>query len=275
MKIHANVQVKNEEILLDEVYKIWKNYPIDKWVFYNDNSTDRTEKFIKDKFGDKAIIINDNLPRFHESHQRSRMLEYSRDSEADFAIAIDCDELISSYMLENLDDLLESNLKYDIQYYWYNVVGSLQKIRQDKMYKNNYRTFVMPIKKTGEFDKNLWKYHTPRTPPINLPKVYCEDAGFIHLQAANIRFYALKQLWYKHYEFHQYGHTVSEINDRYDPVVNNLNFEAIDTPEDVIEGVDFDVSIFDSICEVKGYKKYIEDNYIEDLVTFGEEYLDK
>jgi hypothetical protein len=32
MKIHANVQVKNEEILLNEIYNIWKDYPVDKWV---------------------------------------------------------------------------------------------------------------------------------------------------------------------------------------------------------------------------------------------------
>jgi hypothetical protein len=273
MKIHANVQVKNEEILLNEIYNIWKDYPVDKWVFYNDNSTDQTEDFIKGAFGDKAVIINDNLPRFHESHQRSRMLEYSREEGADFAIAIDCDELMSTHMLENIEDLLTSNKQYDIQYYWFNVVGSLNKIRQDNAYRNNYRTFVMPIAKTGQFNKDLWKYHTPRTPPIDLQKVYCEDAGFIHLQSVNVKFYALKQLWYKHHEFHKYGHTVAEINNRYDPVVNNLNFEEIDTPPNVVDGISFNVSIFDDICESKGYKKYIEDNYIEDLITFGREYL--
>ena len=119
----------------------------------------------------------------------------------------------------------------------------------------------------------MWKYHTPRTPSIDLQKVTCGDAGFIHLQALNTRFYALKQLWYKHYEFHNYGHTVSEINSKYDPVVNNLNFEEIDTPEGVIENIQFDSSVFDDICKVKGYKKYIEDNYVEDLITFGEKYL--
>ena len=103
MNAYANVMIKDEAILLPEVYKQWKNYPIDHWVFYNDNSSDNTEEVIRDLFGERATILNDKLEKFNESHNRSRMLEYSRDK-TEFVVCIDADELMSSDLLSNWED---------------------------------------------------------------------------------------------------------------------------------------------------------------------------
>mgnify|MGYP003652280498 CR=1 FL=1 len=275
MKVYANVMVKNEELLLTELLPIWQNYKIDKFVFYNDNSVDNTVGTITSFFGDRAVILNDNLEEFNESHNRSRMLEYSRADGATHVIAMDCDELLSQNLVDSFDTVIPMYDTKDIWLYWYNVVNNtLTETRNDPSYKYNYRSFILPLKNTGEFDLSLWKYHTPRTPQITLPKTNTKSYGVIHLQSINTRFYALKQLWYKHYEYVKYKHPVNFINQRYDPVVNNLNFMSIKTPTDILGDIKFNSSVYDTMCEHKGYLKFIKDNYNEDLVTFGSEFLD-
>ena len=272
--VHANVMIKNESLLLPEVYKFWKDYPIDHWVFYNDNSTDNTEEIIKDLFGDKATVLNDNRTSFSESHNRSRMLEHSRDAGAKFVVSIDTDELLAANMLDQWDEVLKGNEKCDILYYWFNVVGdTVGKFRQDPLYLRNFRTFILPLSHTGKFDLSQYKYHTPRTPHVTLPKITVGATGFIHLQAINRRFYALKQLWYKHFEHITWGHSVEDINNKYDPVVNGLKFDEIDTPTSIIKNIEFDSSIYDEIESHMGYRDYIVDNLVPELVTFGKEYV--
>ena len=63
------------------------------------------------------------------------------------------------------------------------------------------------------------------------------------------------------------------INGRYDPVVNGLNFNSKKIDKRLIEGIKFDVKVFDGLEVEKGYVKFIHDNYNEDLITFGKEYL--
>jgi hypothetical protein len=202
------------------------------------------------------------------------MLEYSRSSKADFVFTIDADELLSSNFQGIFPDILANYENYNFLLYWYNVVnGSLQFTRRDPAYENNYRSFILPLKRTGGFDLAQWKYHSPRTPPVGLPTAHTSDIGVIHLQAINTRFYALKQLWYKHYEFANYGHSVDFINQRYDPVVNNLQFHAVETPDVIVEGLNFDASIYERIAAKKDYLGYIHKHYNEQLITFGKEYV--
>jgi len=272
--IHGNIMVKNEELLLQELLPIWEKYPLEKFVFYNDNSVDNTVEIIKDNLGDRAIILNDNRDTFHESYNRSRMLEYSRDNGATHAIAFDCDELLSDNFVQNFNEVINLYETQDIHLYWFNVVNNtVKKIRQDPSYINNFRSFVLPLKNTGKFNMNDWKYHTPRTPPVSLPKVATKNFGVIHLQAINRRFYALKQLWYKHYEYKNYDHSIEFINNRYDPVVNDLDFFEVDTPPEILGNIKFDSSVYDKIERQKKYYEFIMENYTEELVTFGKEYL--
>ena len=275
MVIHFNTMVKDEEDLLQVVLPFWVKYPVDKFVFFNDNSTDNTVQIIKKYVtADRLHIINSDRSTFSESHNRSAMLEYSRNEKADYVLTIDCDELLSANFQESFHDILENYETTNFLLYWYNVVeGSVNNLRQDPSYTNNYRSFVLPMKHTGYFDLSQWKYHTPRTPAVRLPVAVTHDIGVIHLQAINTEFYALKQLWYKHYEFINYNHSVEFINDRYDPVINNLQFNTVATPEDIVAGIEINPSIFNTILEKKNYRKYILDNYNKQLVTFGKEYL--
>ena len=272
-KVYANVMIQNEATILPHVYNYWKDYPIDKWIFYDDCSIDNTVEVITDLFGNKAEVIENKDTSFSECRNRSAMLERSRVAGADFVLAIDADELLSSTVLKNWDILLNDLTKHDIQLYWYNVVDSVQKIRQDSMYLENFRTFFIPLESSQGFDMTQHKYHTPRTPQINLPQARSKALGVIHLQSINKRYYALKQLWYKHYEHKTWNHPIEYINARYDPVVNNLDFNEVATPREICEGITFDASIYDEIAKVKGYKEYILSNLTLGLVTFGEEYL--
>lgn len=273
MKVYANVMVQNEAIILPHVFEYWNEYPVDKWVFYDDNSTDDTIQVIKDNFGDKAKVFSSKDPKFNESKNRSTMLEFSRESGADLALAIDADELLSANMINAWSAVTRSCMEYDIHLYWYNVVGSIAKIRQDPLYLNNYRNFFISLKACDKFNMGLYKYHTPRLPNVNLDKLYTQDIGVIHLQSINKRYYALKQLWYKHYEKITWGHSIQEINGKYDPVINNLNFQEANTPDNIMGQIDFDASVYDEIEKSKGYKQFILDNYDEQLITFGKEFL--
>ena len=273
MKIHANCQVKDEAILLEHVLPFWQEYPIDEFVFLDDHSTDSTAEVIHDFLGEEATILSPVTDTFHEAKNRSTMLEYSRSKDADIVISIDVDELLSHSFLNHFDWLVEQALDIHVFLYQYNVVGSMNKIRQDPEYVNNYRDFIFPMKHTGKFDLNLSRYHTPRTPPINLPDSTIKDCGFIHLQALNVKFYALKQLWYKVYEYKEYGKSVEEINATYDKVVNGLDFCEIDTPKNIVGDWKFDASVFDKILEERKYIDYIKEHGVDELITFGKEYL--
>jgi len=274
MKVAFNTMFKNEEILLNEVLKIWKNYPIDLFIFYDDNSVDSSVDVIKKNLpSDKFIIINDKLTSFNESYQRQRMIDVAKMNDIDFVFSIDCDELLTSNIVSDFNSFINIYNTYDMRLFWYNSVNNINEYRTDPLYAHNYRTFVIPLNFCGTLNKNDFKYHTPRTPQINLPATQTADYGVIHLQAINKRYYAIKQLWYKHHEFVNYGHSVSFINDRYDPVVNNLTFNEVKIPNHLIEGIEFNIDVFNALEKSKGYLQFIKENYNGELITFGKEYL--
>lgn len=275
MKVALNTMVKNEEIILSHILPIWEKYPVDYFIFYDDNSSDKTletiEKFLPK---DKIIILNDYLESFNEGYQRQKMINKSRELKVDYVICLDADELLSSNIVKNFEDFLKIYDNIDMNLFWYNVVNnSLREYRSDPLYENNFRSFVLPMKHTGNLNTSLFKYHTPRTPEVNLPKMYTKEYGIIHLQSVNRKFYAVKQLWYKHYEFQNYGHSVDFINRRYDPVVNNLEFNPRFTPQSIIEDINIDLSVFENLENKKGYYDFIINNKNEDLITFGKKYF--
>ena len=57
MKVALNTMVKNEEVMLSHVLPIWKNYPVDYFIFYDDNSTDNTNNIIYDLLPKEKVII--------------------------------------------------------------------------------------------------------------------------------------------------------------------------------------------------------------------------
>ena len=68
MRVHANVVIQNESLILNEIISIWNTYPIDEWVFYDDNSTDDTPDILRSKLDAKVTILNDHLPEHNETH---------------------------------------------------------------------------------------------------------------------------------------------------------------------------------------------------------------
>ncbi len=271
--VHANVMVKNEAVILKKVLPIWEQYPIETFVFLNDGSEDDTVSVIQEKLGKRAVVLDRPFNKFHEAHNRAKMLDYSREK-SDFVICIDADELLTSNTVRHWNEIFNLCNDIDLQMYWFNSVFDLSKFRQDPAYVSNFRTFVLNTKKCGNFDLSGERYHTPRTPRTNLPARATQDIGVLHLQALNVNHYALKQLWYKHYEFVNYGYSADEINRRYDHVVNNLKFNEASIPPHMIEGLLFDPSVFDEISEQKGYRDYITRNLNRDLVTFGKDLFD-
>ena len=78
MKVALNTMVKNEETMLTHVLPIWKDYPVDYFIFYDDNSTDNTNNVIYDILPkEKIIILNDKLEKFNEGYQRQKMINES------------------------------------------------------------------------------------------------------------------------------------------------------------------------------------------------------
>ena len=264
MKVMFNTMFKNESKLLDVVLPIWSKYKIDMFVFYDDNSTDDSIEIIgKHLDKNRFIILNDKLPSFNESYQRQNII-----------MSIDVDELLSSTIVNNWSEFLKNYQTHDMQLFWYNSVNdSIGYYRNDPSYSNNYRTFVLPVGNFGRLNTSNFKYHTPRTPQVFLPKSFSREYGVIHLQAVNTKYYAIKQLWYKHHEFVKYGHDIEFINDRYDPVVNNLQFNAAKIDERLIDGIDIDLSVFEILEKEKGYLNFIKEHYNENLITFGKQFL--
>lgn len=275
MKVCINTMVKNEAIMLDYVLPIWKNYSVDYFIFYDDNSTDDTINIINKHLpSEKVIILNDHLEKFNEGYQRQKMIDESRKLNIDYVICLDADELLSSNIDDDFENFIKKYDKFDQHLFWYNVVNdNINEYRLDPLYENNYRCFVLPLKHTSNLDINQWQYHTPRTPHVNLPRTYTRDYGVLHLQSSNKKYYAIKQLWYKHHEFVEYKHSIEFINQRYDPVVNGFNFNPMTTPKSIIGNIDIDLSFFDGLEKIKGYEQYVKKNYREELITFGKEYL--
>jgi len=242
--------VKNEAIILRKILPIWEQYPIETFVFLNDGSEDDTVGVIQEKLGSRAVVLDRPFDKFHEAHNRAKMLDYSREK-SDFVICIDADELLTSNVIRHWDEIFNLCNDIDLQMYWFNSVFDLSKFRQDPAYVSNFRTFILNTKKCGNFNLSGERYHTPRTPSTNLPARATQDIGVLHLQALNVN--------------------PGEINRRYDHVVNNLQFNEASIPPHMIEGISFDPSIFDEISEQKGYRDYITRNLNRDLVTFGKD----
>ena len=277
MKIHANVPFKNEAILLKYLVPIWNTYPVDEWVFFDDGSTDDSVDIVNSLDAKVTFVSDSNCfavdGNWHETNVRQKMFQYSKDNGAEFIIAIDADEFLSSNMIEHMEDILKYARNYQMDLYWYNFVEDIYHVRQDDQYLNNYKNFIMHVPSTYGFQGNLIK-HTPRTAPSSMTQALkTKEFGLMHLQSLNVEFYALKQLWYKHWEYHVEKRPVQFINARYDPVVNNLNFKPVEIDKKLVDGISIESKVFEELIEIKGYRKYVLDNLVPELVTFGREYL--
>jgi len=271
MIIDLHCMVKNEAILLEHVLPIWHTYPIRQYIFYNDNSTDNTPEVIQKHLGKKAYIISSTRKNWNEAANRQDMLEQSMD--ADYVLSIDSDELLTANFWQHQDLIFNDRDDVEYRVYCYNLAGSWDRRRTDPAYKHNYLCMTArPYDVT--LNLNLAQYHTQRRLPSQAKHVETiQTIGNIHLQSLNIEFYALKQLWYKHYEYHNYKKQIKQINGKYDKVIHNLKWPNKPMAPELYEGLYIDPTVFDGLAVAKQYKQYILNNLVEGLVTFGHKYL--
>jgi hypothetical protein len=283
MKKYFNTCFQNEAPLFEHTLPIWASYNIDKFIFFDDHSTDNGAEVIYRILGrDRAIVLNKPDLAYDDSHcvGRQMMLDLSRSEDAEFVFCLDADELLSTNLNNNIEDILNHFLisNTNIYLYWYNLINySFNTTRCDGYYKQCYHPFIIPTKHSGNFLTTSKEHHSFwRTPDIYLENTMATQSfGILHLQMINTNYYIHKQLWYKHYEHIKYGLSEEQINHRYDNNINFLNFEYFETPSEVISDIKFDISIFDKLIDHKGYREYIRKNFNYKLVTFGQSYIDK
>jgi hypothetical protein len=264
MKTHANVLMKNEATLLQEVLKFWKDYPVDKFLFWNDHSTDNSVEVVKDILGDRADIwCLENT--FNEANARNVLASLSKQEDADLIFSLDCDELFSRSLVDHFDTFCKSAVQYNIGIKQCNVVnGSLNWMRMDPKYKHNYRFFAIPVKNMQLLPVTKDGIHqSEREPFVNLTKVGTDDFAFIHLQAINTKFYAMKQVYYKIDQIRKKVGNYEKIIRDIEETANGLRFEEVSTPFLYIDNWKFDPKVFDKVLEERGYETIIRD-YIKE-----------
>lgn len=283
MKKYFNTSFQNEAPLFEHTLPIWATYDIDKFIFFDDHSVDGGAETIYRILGkDRAIVLNKPDLEYDDSHcvGRQMMLDLSRQEGADFVFCLDADELLSTNLKLNINDILTTSLNEQtvIYLYWFNHINySFKQTRCDGYYSRCFHPFVIPTNHSGDFATTSKEHHSFwRTPTIHFSNsVATQNFGIVHLQMINTNYYVYKQLWYKHYEHIKYGFDENYINNRYDNNINYLNFEYFETPNDVISDIQFDISIFDTLIDHKGYREYIRKHFNPKLVTFGQSYIDK
>ena len=266
--ITCNTWFRDEAWLLDVILPIWKMYePVTKFIFYDDGSTDNSCSLIKAVLGNRAEIVGHE--RIAEASAREAMYNASPNG---LIVSLDCDELISDALVEILEQIETIADTHSIITFCSNVVDSLHWRRNDPAYRENYRELIT-------YKDGPWKassssgYHTasrlPARPGLSIKLQ--KNSSIIHLQALSKRFYALKQLWYKHYEHKIFGKSIEQLNSSYDPVVNNLDFMPVENES--TSAVAVDPAVFESSVKIDEFLSFIRANYNPRLITFGAEYL--
>lgn len=282
MKKYFNTSFQNEAPLFEHTLPIWSTYDIDKFIFFDDHSTDEGKETIYRILGkDRAIVLNKPDLEYDDSHcvGRQMMLDLSREQGADFVFCLDADELLSSNLKLAMNEILTKSIQEQtvIYLYWFNHINySFLQTRCDGYYGQCFHPFIVPLKNSGNFATTSKEHHSFwRTPEIYFPNsVATQNFGIVHLQMINTNYYVHKQLWYKHYEHIKYGFDENYINNRYDNNINYLKFEYFTTPPDVVSDIQFDISIFDKLIDHKGYREYISKYFNPKLITFGQSYID-
>ena len=260
--------VKDEAVLLETILPIWQTYPVEKFIFYNDDSRDWTLDCINQFLGPRSYVIHNQQQPFNESRNRNAMCLHSLD--VDYILSLDADELVSANFFDRWDIL--ENPHPNLLFKAYNLTPIPGTYRTDPKYKDNYfRIWARP--NTIKFNLDAKRYHSQRRLPSDVAGLKISEIGNLHLQSINPKFYALKQLWYKHFEFVEYGKPIGKINRKYDSTVNKLKFNPQPIPKEIIGSLSFNPEIFDRLLEIKAYEYYIRQHRNEALITFGKKFI--
>ena len=270
MSVFANVLVQDDATLLSSTLQLWKEYDVDKWIFHDAGSTDDTADIISDILGSRAVIIDENDTLKGSSARQQSLLAYSKENAADFIVSLAPAELLSRSLVDNFQAVLDMHTRHGIFCYWYHILGDMGHIRQDAPMIKDYRMAIFDVRAIEDLKNSDHDQHMPR---VNLPSVVTRDIGIINLESMDKEYYALKKLHLKHREYKELKSSAFEINNRYDTAVNGLNFIKEPVSEKITADIDFDISVFGKLKKEKNFKEYILENKVEDLITFGTEYL--
>ena len=110
-KIYANVMIQNESTILPHVYNYWKNYPVDKWIFYDDCSTDNSLKILK-KFKNIKVVKN-RIKKFKSAplNQIHGLCQLFKISKGDIIFLLDSDDEFKKNKIVEINKIFKRNNK--------------------------------------------------------------------------------------------------------------------------------------------------------------------
>ena len=221
--------VRNELPLIKQLLPIWKKYT-DGFVFMLDSNTDDSEEYLRsvsEEYNILEILVNvrkENEVTL-ETDIRQRLFECGL-KYSDKIICLDADEYIDGVgTKESLERLLDQNPNTRFHLQW-NQYTSCNTIRVDGPWKHNFKDRIGVYKNKCEYNKS--QNHSHHLPPTEKDIVIdSEDLFISHLQWVNKKYAAIKQYYWKIYDYvnnFKYGIEVAG-NSAYDSSVNNFEWE--------------------------------------------------
>jgi hypothetical protein len=250
--------VKNELLLIKELLPIWSNYT-DGFVFLVDSSTDGTEEYLKsisEKYNILEILVHD--PKDNELRIETDIRQKLFDTAKKYSnniICLDADEYLDGTMTkQELESLLTNSedTVFHLQWIQYTSVNS---IRVDGPWKNNYKDRIGSYKNDYKF--SFAQMHSTHLPiPKNQNFIDPTKLFVSHLQWLNKNFVAVKQYYWKVTDYvNNKVHGVEVAGTKaYDDSVNNFDWEE--------EYFDFALKINQNIFEEVLNKDNYRVNYI-------------
>ena len=250
--------VKNELLLIKELLPIWSSYT-DGFVFLVDSSTDGTEEYLKsvsEKYNILEILVHDpkNNELRIETDIRQRLFDTAK-KYSNNIICLDADEYLDGIMTkQELESLLTNSedTVFHLQWIQYTSVNS---IRVDGPWKNNYKDRIGSYKNDYKF--SFAQMHSTHLPiPKNQNFIDSTKLFVSHLQWLNKNFVAVKQYYWKVTDYvNNKVHGVEVAGTKaYDDSVNNFDWEE--------EYFDFALKINQNIFEEVLNKDNYRVNYI-------------
>ena len=221
--------IRNDLILLKKLLPIWKEYA-DAFVFYVDTSDDSVIDYLKEYKDEYNILDIIHIKRdvenlTFETDMRQTLfdagLKYS-----DKIICLDGDEYLNGKLKKNeLETLLENNKDTVFNLRWRQYT-SVNTIRTDGPWLNNFKDRIGSYSKRYEFKKT--QMHSTHLPPTEkYLTINDSDLHIVHLQWMNKKFVAIKQYFWKVTDYlTKNKHNTNTVGySAYDESINNFNWE--------------------------------------------------
>lgn len=220
---------RNEQVLIEELLPIWKEYA-DGFVFMLDRNTDSTSEYlqsVKEKYNILEVIeINEPESRLSIETDKRQLLFDTARKYSNNIICLDADEYLDGELSkEELKNILENNPDTLFFLPWIQYT-SVNTIRVDGPWKHNMKDRMGSY--TGDAKFSHTQMHSTHLPVPAKQLSISEDKLFVaHLQWLNKTYVAIKQYFWKVEDYvNNTLHNVSVAgNSAYDSSVNNFNWE--------------------------------------------------